>query len=655
MIRRTIAIGGDMFTGSVETSESWLASVTQTLSLTDSMIHVVLPASETAGSPLSQLTELHNVVLHPAATDSTGSGMTPGDVVARLEGVITETGASILIVNGNTLAQACGRSDTLSSRLWSHVAGIRFPMASMSEARLVELREIAATSRRLLVQTEQCRSFVESIMPEAAGKCLLMPPTVPDHRFVDLESAPAKDIRWRGGLSAEKLLDEVAIHDIGLDMSSAIDDPLGISTTVLEYAASGTPPMISRTPAYEALLGSDYPLFVDNDHIDTAVSTLLNARGRLSDIGRGAQEAVRPYARTAAASRLEVQFRHYEPNRAGFPFGSTQKKVVLAGHDMKFAGDLIELLETRPDIELRIDRFAGLLHHDELASQKLVDWADIIICEWAGQNAVWYSQHKRPDQRLVVRLHRYEVTGSWIENIDMDEIDAVITISPHYHHLVRESPPWPRERTHYIPNSLDAMDLDRPKYPDATHALAIVGIVPFLKRPDRALDLLETLLRHDPHFVLHIKGRMPWEYPWAWKDPVERESYLDFFGRIGNTPGLPEHVVFAPFSPDMANWLRGIGWVLSPSTQESFHLAPAEGMASGALPVFWPRGGVADLFGDEYLFTSIDEIASFVLETVNDEPERSRRVDAVKEQALAFDAATVADMWMSHILPPAQK
>ncbi len=715
MTRRSIVLCSDANTSSIDGSAMWLASLAETLSLTDSTVHVVLKAHDGTDRWLTRAFELPNVIQHPAVTVNEAHAMTIGEAVARLEDVVSSIDASIVIVNGSELAQACGQSNRLSARLWSYVTEFTFPESSMADAQILRLREIAATSHRLLVQTEECRSFVENIVPEAAGKCLLMTPTVPDEFFVELDSPPADDsefrlihsgkvdpegltveimeivtrleergcrakitmladesqsddaawlttthqtledpsmdVRWRGNLSTEETVREMAGHDVGLRFrTSTSDDLLRISTEVLEYAASGTPPLISRTPAHEALLGRDYPLFVDDD-METVVTTLLAVRGRLPEIRRTAQDAVRPYASIATAHRLEACFRHTEPNLRDFPLRATRLKVVLAGHDLKFAGDLIDILEMRPDIELRIDRWTSLFKHDQKASSELAEWADTIVCEWAGNNAVWYSKRKRPDQRLIVRLHRYEVTGSWIDNIDMDKIDSLITVSPHYHQLVRESKPWPKDRTHYIPNSLNAMDLNRPKHAGAVHALAIVGIVPFLKRPDRALDLLEALLEHDPDFVLHVKGRMPWEYPWAWRDPAERESYLDFFARMGNTPGLPEHVVFAPFSPDMANWLRGIGWVLSPSTQEGFHLAPAEGMASGALPLFWQRDGVEMIFGDEYLFESIDNMARFVLETVHDEQDRARRAEAVKKQVNAFDTKTVADMWMTHILP----
>lgn len=713
MTQRSIVLCADVSGRSAERSEMWLASAAETLSLTNSVVHVVLPGEETTDSPMRQLSEHHNVVLHPVPTVVGGATITTADAVSHLEVMVADVNASIVIVDGHTLAHACGESDVLSPRLWSHLTGLSFPLPTMTGTQLTRLREISTTSRRLLLQTEVCRSYVEAVIPEAAGKCLLMPPAVPDAAFRELDppvddshelrllhsgvlgpqwdvtklteltdgleergcraeltmlgdddlsdlwlpeqpgtGGSTPDVHSESGPSAGQRIQTQTAHDISLgSWTAAVIDPLSVPSEVMASAACGTPPLVKRTPANEALFGRDYPLFVDDDAaVGTVIANLLGARKQLPAIRSAAQRAVRPYARSATAQRLEAAFAHSEPNLRDFPLRDIRYKVVLAGPDLKFAGELIELLEARTDIELRIDRWGP--NHDKDLSAELIEWADVIICEWAGLNAVWYSHHKRPGQRLVVRLHRYELTAAWIDDINIDKVDALITVSPHYQQLVRETKPWPPDVIHCIPNSLDAMDLDRPKHPNAAHSLAIVGIVPFLKRPDRALDLLESLLKHDPDFILHIKGRMPWEYPWAWSDPAERESYLDFFARLGNTPGLSEHVVFAPFSPDMANWLRGIGWVLSPSILESFHLAPAEGMASGALPLFWPREGVEGIYGDDYLFNSIEDMVSFVLASVRDEQDRAQHTEAVKKQVTAFDAKTVADMWMTHILPP---
>ena len=67
--------------------------------------------------------------------------------------------------------------------------------------------------------------------------------------------------------------------------------------------------------------------------------------------------------------------------------------------------------ETRIHLEHQYLDWEALSVHDVSTSESMAAWADVVICEWAGPNAVWYSRNKRPGQRLIVRLHRFELDG----------------------------------------------------------------------------------------------------------------------------------------------------------------------------------------------------------------------------------------------------
>ena len=583
---------------------------------------------------LTRIANRDDVVIHQPVTAEGAPTMTQDEAVARLEDVVAGVGASVLIVRGQAMCHKAAQSDALSPILWSYITDFHFPASIITPLEVERLRYIAQRSRRLFMQTEDSRSYVESIVPEAPGKTLVMNPTVPDDFFVDLdtprEPGPLRliyagkfapdwrtlemlhlpaglaergvdstltmvgdkiggadyawhvlmdealhnlpaNVTWAGGLPREQALELVRQHDVGLSWRAAnLDASLEISTKMLEYAASGTPPVLNRTRAHEALLGADYPLMLDDDSEDTVLAALSRASGQLDQIRAKAQAAVRWYSSSATAARFEEYFRRAEPDLDRHPLRPGPLKVVLAGHDLKFAGELIGALEARPDVDLRLDHWAGLSQHDESASQELLDWADVVICEWAGPNAVWYSARVRDDQRLVVRLHRFELTSAWLPDIDIDKVDAVITVSRYYQRVVRENTPWPHEKIHAIPNAVDVADLDRQKRPGARHTIGMVGIVPFLKRPDRALDLVEALLAKDARFRFLIRGRMPWEYPWIWRKPEEQEPYLDFFERIGRSPQLRNGWCFRRLGP---TWAVGCaawaGWCRRPISRAS--------------------------------------------------------------------------------------
>ncbi|MDO5634995.1 MAG: glycosyl transferase, partial [Micrococcus sp.] len=206
------------------------------------------------------------------------------------------------------------------------------------------------------------------------------------------------------------------------------------------------------------------------------------------------------------------------------------------------------------------------------------------------------------------------------------------------------------DRVVVIPNAVDVNDLDRPGLPGREFRLGIVGIVPLRKRWDRALQLVEGLRERDERFTLHVRGRMPWEYPHEWRKPYQREAYLDQFARLGQSV-LRDAVAFEPFGADMGSWLTKIGWVLSPSSTESFHLAPAEGMVSGAVPLIWDRPGARDIFGDEFVVTSTQAAIDRIHRAATGPA--SEMVDLQARSRIAaqrFSTATLAPQWRELVL-----
>ncbi|WP_445154085.1 glycosyltransferase [Arthrobacter sp. Hor0625] len=457
-------------------------------------------------------------------------------------------------------------------------------------------------------------------------------------------------VEWLGGLSRDGAVEEVRRHDIGLSWRDAsMDGSLELSTKVLEYAALGVPPVVNRNAQYVELFGPDYPLYVDEDSTDAVVNLLRSSRRDLTDLGVAVRDRVRQYSISASADRLRAYFERSEADYDLSPRSRHKTRVLIAGHDLKFAGELVAVLNMREDVELAFDHWETLHTHDESASERLRDWADVIICEWCGPNAVWYSNNKRPRQKLIVRLHMFELNGPWLASVAKDNIDVLVCVSQLYVERTLKRTQWNDVNVVVIPNAVDVADLARQKEPGHRFRLGIVGIVPMRKRLDRSIDLLERLLAHDNRYTLHVRGRMPWEYPYEWKKPLQREAYLEIFARIGRSEALREAVVFEPFGPDMASWLRKIGYVLSPSSDESFHLAPAEGMASGAVPVFWERPGVNEIFSSRWTHSSTSEAFRFVSELNESTELYTAESAAARAHVQHFDMRQAGAQWLQLI------
>lgn len=432
-------------------------------------------------------------------------------------------------------------------------------------------------------------------------------------------SAQAEDprVNWTGGLPRTEVLDVVHRADVGLCWRDAeLDQSPEISTKMLECSALGTPPVLNRTTMHENLFGADYPLFIDGGDVMATLRRAIAEPYLVERAREVARRAAAPYSMAATVERFEGYFARAEADPASIGallLGERRRRVVVAGHDFKFAADLLETMRQRDDIELRIDKWQRLAVHDEKQSRRAAEWADTVICEWAGPNAVFYAKHLPAHARLIVRFHGFEIRGNWIKDLDPRRVDAFVFVSDFYRKQVLHTLGWPEHNTTVIPNTIDAADLDRPKLPGAQFHIGLAGYVPFLKRPDRAVDLLRLLLREDDRYHLHLRGRLPWQYQWEWRKPAGQDAYREFFRSVADDPQLRAHVIFEPFSPDMGNWFRRIGWMTSPSSRETFHLAPVEGMASGAPALVWDRDGATEIFGGEYVRSSTEELAEIVL------------------------------------------
>jgi glycosyltransferase involved in cell wall biosynthesis len=453
---------------------------------------------------------------------------------------------------------------------------------------------------------------------------------------------------WHGGQPRAEAMRLAAAGDVGLSWRHPeLDASLELSTKVLEFGQLGLPVILNRTPMHEALLGPDYPLFAASldDVADAAAAVLDPAVFHLAASRTSAAAA--SFALDQAAERLRAYLaRAVSPARpagAGAPL-----RVVIAGHDLKFFGSLLAHFRLQPDLEVRVDQWAALGEHDESVSRSLAEWADVIICEWCGPNAVWYSRNKRRSARLIVRLHRFELNSPYPDQVKIGNVDQVICVSDYYQRLTREKTGWPASKIVTVPNVLDVLQFDRPKLEGARFHLGMTSMVDMRKRVDLALDVLEELRRDDDRYQLFIKSGMPWELWWVWQHQEQRTHYFEAFRRVQRSPLLRGAVVFDDGGPDVPAWLRRVGFILSTSDDESFHMAPAEGMASRAVPVIrhWP--GAETIYDTRWISENPAEMAASIAALSAPAAWEEAR-QAAHEQIRAIDLGTVGDTWLSLI------
>ena len=469
-------------------------------------------------------------------------------------------------------------------------------------------------------------------------------------KLLFLDSDPASSVEWLGGLPRSEVFSHLSTSHFGVGWrTSALDCSTEISTKFLEYSAAGVVPIANSTEDHKDLLGNEYPFFVESDSsisdiadcISLSLHRYLEARGMASTMADS-------FSMRSAKKRLRRIFRRsgvLPVSASSRASGSSRNlKLVIASHDFKFMGELMEFLQRDPNIELKIDRWSSLHEHDEDESRRLARWADVIFCEWAGPSVRWFAENKPTGTKLITRLHRFELKAPWMEDTDFDKVDRVVFVSEFFREKSISSLRLDRSKTCVISNVIDWDDFDRPKIPGSEFRLGVIGIVGFWKRPDRSLDVLEQLVAIDDRYSLHIKGQNPWNYPYHWADPVQKQSYLEFYARIAKSEVLRDRVSFDGFSPAVGAWFRKIGFILSPSHDESFHLAVAEGMASSCVPVVWRREGSPEIFSEQFIVNDAVDARDRIL-SLNADGVTADVGNRAREYSRRWDYPEIFDRW----------
>lgn len=332
---------------------------------------------------------------------------------------------------------------------------------------------------------------------------------------------------------------------------------------------------------------------------------------------------------------------------------SLPTRVLVCGHDLKFLTPLLRRLETSDAHELRVLTHEGHFLSDHRQAKLDLDWADVIFCEWAVDNAVWFSQNKRSDQVLIVRLHLQEVQArgriDFIYATDWSKVDRLILITHHLYDWMRREFPVLISRSALVYNPIPAASaFCLPKRPDARHVLGLVGVVPARKRLDLAVSVLRNLRAIDRRFTLRVKGALPQDYKWMSERKEEMTWYNEVFEDLAS---LREEgaIVFDPHGPDMATWYQSVGHILSVSDFEGSHQAVAEGMAAGCVPAIRDWEGAARMYPAHYVASTVPELAEMIQRNASPETFESESAACRRFAIARFDEVPVCDAILSII------
>lgn len=724
MGRRVLSalIHADVDPGLIDGSAVWLASMAELLARAGCSVTVLLRDRRRAETPLLDPLASYPSIRIVEPSERSSRSARP---ISRRRDAARTTALrldradrfDLIVLRGMRVATDMSRAAQVQGRLWTYLTDLPQSVVGLEPTVLADLDAIARASAVVLCQTEELRSYLETIAPASVGRTAVLPPIVPPAdptaptatdggatggterplrlvyagkfaplwRTLEMTRLPARSaaagvaveliaigdkvdadpgdptyrdrmqaaladtpgVAWHGGRSRTETMRLAASADVGLGWRDpALDASLELSTKILEYGALDLPVILNRTPMHERLLGRDYPLFASSeDDVLEAIALAATDPSVRTEAGRRMRRAADDHTFERAEARLGSLLDRVFPPPLGVSIPGRPLRVGIASHDLKFFTAILRGLQALPDVEVRVDLWMSLHAQDERASRSLVEWADVIICEWCGPNAVWYSHHVRPGQRLIVRLHRVELDRRWPAEVAIEAVDRVVCVSRAYADLTRAVTGWPAAKVVVIPNWVDDESLDRPKQDGARFHMGFIGMAPSLKRLDRALDVLEWLRADDDRYRLFVKTKLTWDYPWLWRRADERAHVDLLMRRIQTSRLLRGSVVFDDFGPDVASWLRRIGFLLSTSDNESFHLAPAEGMASGAVPAILDWPGADTIYEARWIHRSTDAMARSIAAMVADDSWDEERAVARSQAQTAFGVRAVQAAW----------
>jgi glycosyltransferase involved in cell wall biosynthesis len=634
-------------------------------------------------------------LIDPGAWPETSRRLSPAEAVDALEALDADRHFDIVLLRGaDVTEEACARSD-FEGRLWIYHLSESRPGAEADQ-----LRRVASCADRILCQTDAILALAEAAVPEQATKLTLLPPMIPapaasdpvpgaerdeplkliyagkfapEYEFIEmLETfkrlrrshpdaelhlvgdkihnprddptfkpqaeealAETENVVWHGGVGRERVAELLREADVALSVRHPMmSRSKELSTKVLEYGAAGCAVVLNRTPLYEELLGADYPLFASGPDDALAALKLVWENREVRELAAdrcAAASGAFTFERVAA--NLEPYLKRPTPR---ISVAAPSARLVIAGHDFKFLSGI-------PDralalgAEIRDDVWTGHNKHDAAASEELLEWADVVFCEWCLGNAVWYSQNVREHQHLAIRYHRVERTTDYPAAVDIDRVSRVVFVGPHLLEEAEERYSWPREKLRLIPNAVDTRALRREKLPGSAFNLGMIGFVPAIKRIDRAIDILELLRARDRRFRLIVKGKPPWAFPWMRQRDEERHMFQEAFRRIETAPLLRGAVTFEEHGPNIPAFLRKVGLIVSTSDYEGHQVGVAEGMASGCVPVILDRPGARQQYDGAWVHDSADAAAASILrlaETGGFEAEQRRASEFAERWSL---------------------
>ena len=95
---------------------------------------------------------------------------------------------------------------------------------------------------------------------------------------------------------------------------------------------------------------------------------------------------------------------------------------------------------------------------------------------------------------------------------------------------------------------------------------------------------------------------------------------------------------------DVNDWLSLVGFILSPSDFESFHMAVGEGMLTNSIPIIWNWDGANEIWPNEYIVDNCS-IAKEIISKISDEDFLKKQINCRKWVLENYSTTKIVNKW----------
>ena len=294
-------------------------------------------------------------------------------------------------------------------------------------------------------------------------------------------------------------------------------------------------------------------------------------------------------------------------------FAEVPSTILIAGHDLKFAMPIVEVLEEM-GIRVLVDKWDNHNKFDAEQSRVLF-WRRLMQCGVNGHSGMssgipmLLSQACPYLSGTIFKIRELE----YLNSARQENITHVSFVCDYYRkhsfdigQLSRNVP------SSVIPNLLQRKDTSKKR--NDNFSIGFVGMVPKRKRLDLVIDLLEDLQKKDPRYQLKIVGKHPDEYAWLQNREDEKQYYESIKTRLSQNPILASKIEFLGFVDDISEFYSSVGHVISTSDFESFHLTLADGPSLGCAAHTLKWDGSETIYSDLWLNNDVKSMAKRIHE-----------------------------------------